>query len=104
MDASLRKLAGLPIPRETQVLPGHGEFSTFGEELDEQLLSSAAPSAAENCNTNPLRHGVRRATSPDGRGFVNQAKTLTESSPFRESWRASASLRGLDFSIKERTT
>ena len=48
--------------------------------------------------------GVRRATSPDGRGFVNQAKTLTESSPFRESWRASASLRGLDFSIKERTT
>ena len=68
------------------------------------ITSSAARCAAENCNTNPLRHGVRRATSPDGRGFVNQAKTLTESSPFRESWRASASLRGLDFSIKERTT
>ena len=34
MDESLRKLAKLPIPRETQVLPGHGEFSTFGDELD----------------------------------------------------------------------
>ena len=34
MDASLRKLAGLPIPRETQLLPGHGDFSTYGEELD----------------------------------------------------------------------
>ena len=33
MDASLRKLAGLPIPKETQLLPGHGDFSTFGEEL-----------------------------------------------------------------------
>ena len=29
----LRKLAGLPIPKETQLLPGHGDFSTFGEEL-----------------------------------------------------------------------
>ena len=34
MADSLRKLAQLPIPRETQVLPGHGEFSTFGAELD----------------------------------------------------------------------
>ena len=34
MDESLRKLAGLPIPREAQLLPGHGDFSTFGEELD----------------------------------------------------------------------
>ncbi len=33
INASLRKLAALPIPREAQVLPGHGEFSTFGEEL-----------------------------------------------------------------------
>ena len=33
MDASLRKLAVLPIPKETQLLPGHGDFSTFGEEL-----------------------------------------------------------------------
>ena len=31
--ASLRKLAGLPIPKETQLLPGHGDFSTLGEEL-----------------------------------------------------------------------
>ncbi len=34
MEASLRKLAQLPIPREAQVLPGHGEFSQFGAELD----------------------------------------------------------------------
>ena len=34
MDDSLRKLAALPIPREAQLLPGHGDFSTFGEELD----------------------------------------------------------------------
>lgn len=33
MDASLRKLAGLPIPKETKLLPGHGDFSTLGEEL-----------------------------------------------------------------------
>ncbi len=34
MDDSLRKLAALPIPREAQLLPGHGDFSTFGDELD----------------------------------------------------------------------
>ncbi len=34
MRASLLKLAGLPIPREAQLLPGHGDFSTFGWELD----------------------------------------------------------------------
>ena len=34
MDASLRKLAGLPILKETQLLPGHGDFSTMGQELD----------------------------------------------------------------------
>lgn len=34
MDASLRKLAALPIPAKTQVLPGHGEFSEFGWELE----------------------------------------------------------------------
>ena len=103
MNASLRKLAKLPIPRETQVLPATASFPPSGRNWT-TITSSAARCAAENCNTNPLCHGVRRATSPDGRGFVNQAKTLTESSPFRESWRASASLRGLDFSIKERTT
>ena len=34
MDESLRKFAALPIPKETQLLPGHGDFSTFGEELN----------------------------------------------------------------------
>ena len=34
MDDSLRKLAGLPIPRDAQVLPGHGDFSQFGWELE----------------------------------------------------------------------
>ena len=33
MDDSLRKFAALPIAKETQLLPGHGDFSTFGEEL-----------------------------------------------------------------------
>lgn len=33
MDESLRRLAQLPIPKEVQVLPGHGEFSQFGWEL-----------------------------------------------------------------------
>ena len=33
MEDSLRKLAGLPIPEGAQVLPGHGDLSTFGEEL-----------------------------------------------------------------------
>lgn len=34
MMDSLRKLAALPLPRETQILPGHGDFSTLGQELD----------------------------------------------------------------------
>ena len=34
MDGSLRKFAALPIPKETQLLPGHGDFSTLGEELE----------------------------------------------------------------------
>ena len=34
MDESLRKFAALPIPKETQLLPGHGDFSTYGEELE----------------------------------------------------------------------
>ena len=46
MNASLRKLAKLPIPRETQVLPGHGEFSTFGEELDNNYFIRSACAAA----------------------------------------------------------
>ena len=33
LSDSLRKLAGLPIPPTAQVLPGHGDLSTFGEEL-----------------------------------------------------------------------
>ena len=42
MTESLRKLAQLPIPRETQVLPGHGEFSTFGAELDNNYYIRSA--------------------------------------------------------------
>lgn len=42
MMQSLKKLAALPIPRETQVLPGHGEFSTFGAELDNNWYIHAA--------------------------------------------------------------
>ena len=42
MADSLRKLAQLPIPRETQVLPGHGEFSTFGAELDDNYYIRSA--------------------------------------------------------------
>ncbi len=42
MDASLRKLAKLPIPRGTQVLPGHGEFSTFGDELENNYFIRSA--------------------------------------------------------------
>ena len=34
INDSLRKLAALPIPPEAQVLPGHGDLSTFGEELN----------------------------------------------------------------------
>ena len=34
LDESLRKFAALPIPKETQLLPGHGDFSTYGEELE----------------------------------------------------------------------
>ncbi len=30
---SLRKFAPLPFPPETRMLPGHGEFSTFGRRL-----------------------------------------------------------------------
>lgn len=33
MDESLRKIAGLPISPKAQLLPGHGDFSTLGEEL-----------------------------------------------------------------------
>ena len=32
MDESLRKFAALPVPAEAQGLPGHGDFSTFGQE------------------------------------------------------------------------
>ena len=33
MDESLRKIARLPISPKAQLLPGHGDFSTLGEEL-----------------------------------------------------------------------
>ena len=33
MDESLRKFAALPVPPEAQILPGHGDFSTFGQEV-----------------------------------------------------------------------
>ena len=42
MTQSLKKLAQLPIPRDTQVLPGHGEFSTFGQELDQNYYIRSA--------------------------------------------------------------
>ena len=42
MEASLRKFAGLPIPKETQLLPGHGDFSTYGEELETNYYIKAA--------------------------------------------------------------
>ena len=35
-------LAHPPIPRESQVLPGHGEFSTFGAELDNNYYIRSA--------------------------------------------------------------
>ena len=45
MDASLRKLAGLPIPKETQLLPGHGDFSPLARNW-RTITISAAPCAA----------------------------------------------------------
>ena len=33
LDESLRKFAALPVPPEAQILPGHGDFSTFGQEV-----------------------------------------------------------------------
>ena len=41
-EASLRKFAGLPIPKEAQLLPGHGDFSTYGEELETNYYIKAA--------------------------------------------------------------
>ena len=32
MEKSLARLLSLPVPDQAQVLPGHGEFSTFGRE------------------------------------------------------------------------
>ena len=42
MEQSLRKFAKLPIPRETQLLPGHGDFSTLGEELENNFYIRSA--------------------------------------------------------------
>ncbi len=48
MAESLRKIAALPIQREVQVLPGHGEFSQFGTELDTNYyIRSACRGASE---------------------------------------------------------
>ena len=45
MTRSLRKLAGLPIPKHAQVLPGHGDFSTFEQELEENWYLRRAASS-----------------------------------------------------------
>ena len=42
MNESLRKFAALPISKETQLLPGHGDFSTFGEELENNFYIRSA--------------------------------------------------------------
>ena len=34
MEKSLCKIARLPISPKAQLLPGHGDFSTLGEELE----------------------------------------------------------------------
>lgn len=47
MDQSLRKFAALPIAKETQLLPGHGGFSTFGEELAGNFYIKQALRSAE---------------------------------------------------------
>ena len=47
MDRSLRKFAALPIAKETQLLPGHGGFSTFGEELAGNFYLKQALRGAE---------------------------------------------------------
>lgn len=47
MDRSLRKFAALPVAGETQLLPGHGCFSTFGEELAGNFYLKQALRSAE---------------------------------------------------------
>ena len=47
MDRSLRKFAALPVAKETQLLPGHGGFSTFGEELAGNFYLKQALRSAE---------------------------------------------------------
>lgn len=47
MDRSLRKFAALPVAKETQLLPGHGGFSTFGEELAGNFYLKQALRGAE---------------------------------------------------------
>ena len=47
MDQSLRKFAALPIAKETQLLPGHGGFSTFGQELAGNFYIKQALRSAE---------------------------------------------------------
>lgn len=47
MDRSLRKFAALPVAGETQLLPGHGGFSTFGEELAGNFYLKQALRGAE---------------------------------------------------------
>lgn len=42
MAESLKKFAALPVPPAAQVLPGHGDFSTFGEEVKTNWYIRAA--------------------------------------------------------------
>jgi glyoxylase-like metal-dependent hydrolase (beta-lactamase superfamily II) len=45
MQQSLRKLAALPVPSDAQVLPGHGEFSTYAWEMQNNHYVKSACAA-----------------------------------------------------------
>jgi glyoxylase-like metal-dependent hydrolase (beta-lactamase superfamily II) len=45
MRESLRKLAALPVPKGAQVLPGHGEFSTYAWEMQNNHYVKSACAA-----------------------------------------------------------
>ena len=61
MDESLRKFAALPVPAEAQVLPGHGDFSTFGQEAATNFYIKNALRNAEKGGISHeyLYHGPR---------------------------------------------
>jgi glyoxylase-like metal-dependent hydrolase (beta-lactamase superfamily II) len=46
MKESLRKLAALPVPPDAQVLPGHGEFSTYEWEMQNNHYVKSACAAS----------------------------------------------------------